>query len=110
MFQLSPEEGRVAYEKVLVNLKHGVLDQDVKVSSREIVLVGVDNWFWGAEERHGHWEILVRGKEKVCCEERKNKRKGLNRTLTSQRESEIKIGSGLCESDGQFSPLRFPSS
>ena len=48
------------------------------------------------------------GKEGAIEKKGERKRK-LNRTLLSQRKSEVKIGLGPCESDGQFSPLRFPS-
>ena len=52
MFQSHLKEGRVAVEEVLMDSKHGILDQDVEISSQEVVVVRVDDRFWGTEEGH----------------------------------------------------------
>ena len=35
--------------------KHGIVNKDVKVSSREVIFVGEDDGFRGFAERHGWW-------------------------------------------------------
>ena len=123
MWFLSEWDQRCCFHSVPVKSRRGLSHTWKSIGELETWCLGPGcKGLQGDSIGHSWWLVLGswreawllgdvgNGKGKVCCEERKSKRKGLNRMLTSQRESEIKIGLGPCESDGQFSPLRFPSS